>query len=207
MKNGMVFRGNLYCTLCLREDKGPGRPCTNLYVQEDGSYAAYCWSHTKDLKEQGKKPDRDNLAITEECFHIPWRNVVKLTIHKPDPNSFERTGDVITIEMKDVPNTDLMRSHAIEVAHALQLMSDTRATIHHWTEGTEQNDCWTDNNHCWTAPATAAIRDKYWGRTRVAAFHKVCRMMCRVHKWQLVDETVPLLDRIVEAIDEGREEL
>jgi len=202
MRNGKVFRGELYCTLCRQEGGKLGRACSQLYLQEDGTYAAYCWSHTKKLEEAGKKPSYDDLAIIEECFHIPWRNVVKLTLHKPDPNRHDRTGDVITIEMKDVPNVDLMRRQSIEVAHALQLMSDTRATIHQWTEGTEQNDCWTDNNYFWEAPATATIRDKYWGPTRIANFHKVCRMMCKVHEWELEDETVNVLDRIVQAIED-----
>lgn len=203
MRNGKVFRGELYCTPCLKAGKRRGSACTDLYVQEDGSYAAFCWSHKKELEEKGEKLSYDLLAITEECFYIPWRDVVKLTLHKADPNAYDRSGIVITIEMRDIANTDLMRSHSIEVAHALQLMSDTRATIHQWTEDTEQNDCWTEANYFWEAPATCTIRDKYWGPTRIAAFHEVCRMMCKIHKWELVDETMTLLDQIVKALNDS----
>jgi len=199
MENGKVFRGELHCTKCHQEGGRGGRFCTQLYRREDGAYEALCFRH---------KPDDgyDRLAMLEKCFHIPWRDVSKLVLHKTDPVAHDRSGEVITIIMRNVPNVELMRAHAIEVAHGLQLMSDTQATIHQWTEGTEQNYCWTDNNYSWEAPATAVIRDKYWGKRRISDFHEVCRMMCQVHEWELEDETMPLLDRIVHALDKSDKE-
>jgi hypothetical protein len=168
---------------------------------EDGSYESYCYNHRPET-EDGKN-DYSRLALLEKCFHIPWRDVVKITLHKPtDVDSYDRTGPIITVEMKTAKNVDYMRGQAIEVCHGLQLMADRRATIHQWTEATEQNDCWTETNYCWEAPATCTIIDKYWGPGRIKPFHALCRTMAKVHKWELVDETLDLLTRIVNAVDD-----
>ncbi len=34
---------------------------------------------------------------------------------------------------------------------------------------------------------------------------EVCRLMCSIHGWELVDETVPVLDRIVKAINDAEQ--
>ena len=176
-----------------------------LFMREDGTYEALCFSHKQEREkehEEARTKLYERLAITEQCFHIPWRDVVKITLHKPKPDGHDRLGPVITIEMKDVPNRDLMREHALEVAHGLQLMADKRATIHRWTEGTEQNDCWTDTNYFWEHPTTCTVRDKYWGRDRIKRFHKICRTMAEIHEWEIEDETVELLDRIAQALED-----
>jgi hypothetical protein len=212
MLNVRLFRGEIYCTLCHQERRTPLKQPCDLYRMEDGSYQGLCRFHLpKEMRrdeETGEEQEgtdyawmRQHLAALEMCFHIPWRDVVKIILHKPDPNSWDRKGDVVTVVMKDVPNTALMREHAIEVLHGLQLMADRRATIHQWNRAAEQNDCWTDNNYSWEAPATARIRDKYWGDERIKNFHTLCRTMAEIHKWELEDETMPLLDRIVHALD------
>lgn len=213
MLRDKLFRGEIYCTACHQEGKRPTKNFwCDLYRMDDGTYQALCRDHvpktTKVDEETGEeKEDRDfvwmreHLAMLTMCFHIPWRDVVKLTLHKPDPTTYDRKGDVVTVQMRDIPNKELMRAHAIEVLHGLQLMADKRATIHQWTEGTEQNDCWTDTNYFWDEDVTGTIRDKYWGEDRIKRFHKLCRVMAEIHEWELVDETIELLDRIAQALD------
>jgi hypothetical protein len=202
MQNSKHFRGEIYCTPCLKAEKH-SRACTDLYVQDDGTYVAYCYSHKKELEEAGKKPTYDNLALTEKCFHIPWRDVVSLTLHKPDPTTYDRRGKVVTIVMKEFKNVNLMQCHAVEVLHALQLMADQGATIHQYGETGEGNHCWTETNYHWEHPAIGYIRDKYWGERQIANFQELCRTMCQIHEWELIDETMPLLDRIVKALDDS----
>lgn len=205
-----LFRAEIYCTKCHQED-APLKRRADLYRMEDGSYEGRCRDHLpKTVKDDGKEGTdyewmREHLAGLEMCFHIPWRDVVKITLHKPDPNSFDRKGDVVTVTMEDVPNKDLMRRHAIEVLHALQLMADDRATIHEWWNGTEQNYCWTDTNYFWEDEVKGTIRDKYWGDDRIKNFHRLCRLMAEIHEWELVDETVGLLDRIAQALGDNDE--
>lgn len=196
-----LYRGDIPCTKCFQESGRINNWAAHLYRMEDGTYQSLCFEHFRAREKETGKKSFEDLAMIQQCFHIPWRDVVKITLHKPDPNAYNRRGKVITIEMREVPNTELMRRQAIEVAHGLQLMADRRATIHEWFNGTEQNDCWTDNNYSWEAPVTAVIRDKYWGGDRIDKFFTLCRTMAEIHEWELVDETMPLLDRIAKALD------
>ena len=202
------FHGKIQCSEGLQEAKAESskvqwgyREVSSLYVQEDSTYVGICFEHRERRKRAGI--EMPEMALHEQCFHFPWRDVVKLTIHKTDPNAGDRKGDVITLEMKDVPNTDLMNAHAVEVAHGLQLMADKRATVHHLGETGEGNYCWTETGYHWDSPATCVIRDKYWGKSQIVVFRDVCRLMARIHEWELVDETMPLLDRIVKAINDS----
>lgn len=201
-----LFRVEIYCTPCQREDAKVRRR-VDLFRMEDGSYEGRCHDHMpKVVSDDGKESTnyewfREHLAGTEVCFHIPWRDVEKITLHKPDPNSYDRKGDVVTVRMQDVPNKGLMRRHALEVLHGLQLMADDRATIHEWWNGTEQNYCWTDTNYHWDEHVEGTIRDKYWGDDRIKKFHKLCRLMAEIHGWEIEDETVDLLDRIAQAVE------
>lgn len=206
--NVRLFRGEIHCGQCFEEGQKSSHSQTNLYLMDDGTYRGICSSHLVKVVDDDTKEGsidykwvREHLAATEECFHIPWRDVVKLTLHKPDPNAYDRSGDVVTVQMKDVPNKDLMRQHSIEVLHGLQLMADSNATIHDWLNGTEQNHCWTNTNYHWDEHVEGTIRDKYWGKQRIANFHKLCRVMAEIHKWELEDETIDLLDRIAKAVD------
>lgn len=209
MLRDKLYRGELSCTKCFQagKDRRGRRFCVELYLMEDGSYQALCRDHMpKVVKDDGKEGIdyewmREHIAMTTMCFHIPWRDVRKITLHKPDPSSFNRKGDVVTVRMKDVPNKDLMRRHALEALYGLQLMADERGTIHEWWNGTEQNYCWTDTNYHWDEHVEGTIRDKYWGDDRIKKFHKLCRLMAEIHEWEIEDETVELLDRIAQALD------
>jgi hypothetical protein len=119
--------------------------------------------------------------------------VTKLTIHKLDPNAGDRKGEIITVEIKDILNKELAQLTSIQICQALMLMADDRCTIHHYGERGEQNNCWVEPNYHWESPATCTIRDKYWGDKQIEDFRSVCRLMCRVHGWELIDETVGLL--------------
>lgn len=210
-----LFRGEIHCTKCHQEER-PLKRRADLYLMDDGSYQGLCRDHLpKEMKkdeETGEEKEgidykwmREHMSALEMCFHIPWADVRKITLHKMDPNSYNRRGTVVTVTMKDVPNKKLMRAHAIEVLHGLQLMADRRATIHQWTEGTEQNYCWTDTNYFWDEDVKGTIRDKYWGEDRIKNFHKLCRLMAEIHEWEIEDETIELLDRIAQALDKDDE--
>ena len=190
-----LFRGELYCTPCSRDDSQFKRQTGKLVRMSDGSYEGRCWTH--------KQQDGEDLAMVKECFHYPWRDVVKITLHKVDQKAYDRKGPIITIEMRNVPNTDYMRQQAVEVAHGLQLMADKRATVHDLGHTGEGNYCWTETNYHWKSPATCTIIDKYWGDDQINVFYDLCRFMCGIHKWELVDETMPLLDRIALALNDA----
>jgi hypothetical protein len=191
-----LFSGEIHCTICHQEGKSAiKRESWNLLRNEDGTYSGYCHDHKPEDIYQD-----DKLCLVETCLHYPWPDVVKLTLHKPDPSAFDRKGEIVTVEMKTVPNIELMRRHAIEVLHGLQLMASDRATVHNYGESGEGNYCWTDNNYHWESPALGFIRDKYWGDEQIKAFQEICRVMCATHGWELVDETMSLLDRIVAAV-------
>ena len=195
-----LFRGEIHCTVCHQKEDRFKRDSWNLLRNEDGTYSGYCHDHKPDDIYQS-----ENLALVESCLHYPWSDVVSLTLHKTDMTAYDRRGTIVTVEMKDVPNTALMQRHAIEVLYGLQLMSDKKATVHNYGETGEGNYCWTEGNYHWESPAQGLIRNKYWGEKQIEKFRDVCRLMCRIHEWKLIDETIPLLDRIVKAIDDGTE--
>jgi len=195
-----LYRGDIHCTVCKQEGGPLKRNSWNLVRNEDGTYSGYCNDH----RPEGIYQD-DTLSLVETCLHYPWMDVVSLTLHKlrPDP---DRKGKIVTVQMREYQNLPQMKQHAVEVLHGLQLMADNRATVHNFGATGEGNHCWTETNYHWEAPAEGYIRDKYWGEKQIEKFRDVCRVMCRVHEWELVDETMPLLDRIVRAIDKGESE-
>lgn len=195
-KRERLFRGGIHCTVCHQEGEPTKRDSWNLVRNDDGTYSGYCQDH----KPEGLYQD-DRLSLVETCLHYPWNDVIKLTLHKLDPVSFDRKGKIVTVEMRDVPNVELMQGYGIQALHGLQLMSDRRATIHNFGERGEGNDCWTEVEWRHQHPVEAYIRDKYWGDKQIEKFRDVCRLMCEIHGWELVDETEPLLDRIVKALD------
>jgi hypothetical protein len=186
-----LFHGKIFCTEpdCFAETQ-------ELYRRND-AYKAYCHRH---------KPEdlpREELALATYAMSFPWRDVVKLTIHKLDMAPADRKGDIITVEMRDVANIEWMRAGSIEVCQGLMLMADRRCVIHNYGERGEQNYCWVEPNYFWERPASCTIRDKYWGDQQIQKFRDVCRMMAELHDWELVDESLDLLDRIVDALDKS----
>jgi len=195
-----LFRGELYCAVCHQEGRPLKMEAWNLVRQEDGSYIAYCHKH------QPKNIYQDpNLSMVQTCLCFPWDDVMKITLHKLEKDYGTHKGKIITVEMKDVPNQELMRAHSIQVCQALMLMADRRCTIHDYGKRGEQNHCFVEPNYHWEMPATCTIRDKYWGDEQVKEFHDVCRLMARIHEWELIDETKTVLDRIVQALDDSNE--
>lgn len=198
-RNEKLYRGEIKCTTCLTEKGSTRRASSGLIPNEDGTYSAYCMDHRpEDYFKQ--------CVITETCISAPWRLVTKITIHELDSERGDRRGDIITVEMKDIANEELAREASIEVCQFLMLMSSERATIHDLGESGEQNYCWVEPNYRHVHPMTCTIRDKYWGQAETLRFRQICRLMCKMHGWELVDETQNLLDRIVEAIEESPDE-
>jgi hypothetical protein len=194
-----LFRGKLQCTTCHQEKARWNREADGLIRNEDGTYSGYCMDHRPD--DYYKR-----LHLTTTCMHFEWELVAKLTIHELDPNRGDRKGDIITVEMRDIANKELAQSESIKICQALMLIADDRCVIHYYGERGEQNNCWVEPNYHWQQPATCTIRDKYWGDKQIKNFRAVCRVMARVHGWELVDETVGVLDRIAQALEESPEE-
>ncbi|NIP35978.1 MAG: hypothetical protein GWN18_13520, partial [Thermoplasmata archaeon] len=159
MSHEKLYRGELHCTTCHRED---GRKIRSWHLirQEDGSYEACCHDHKPE-----KVYNDPNLSLVETCYHFPWDDVVKITLHKTNPTGHYK-GLIITVEMKDVPNSELMQRHSIQVCQALMLMADRRCTIHDYGRRGEQNHCFVEPSYHWETPATCSIRDKYWGSSQ-----------------------------------------
>jgi hypothetical protein len=191
------FRGELYCTICHQEGKSILKArAWNLVRQEDGSYISYCHKHQPESIYQNP-----NLSMVKTCLSFPWEDVAKITLHKLKKDYGTHKGKIITVEMREVPNIERMQRHSIQVCQALMLMADRRCAIHNYGERGEQNHCFVEPNYHWDTPAACVIRDKYWGDEQVKRFHDVCRLMARIHEWELVDETLNVLDRIVKAVD------
>lgn len=160
----------------------------------EDSYKSWCYQH---------KPEGicDRLELLETCIDMPWRDVVSVTLHDLDKSSFDRRGNIFTVTMKDVPNYEMMRLEAIKVCQLLTTMAADRYVIHHYGQEGEQNDSWVCPNYPWDGQAKCTIRDKYWGEKTTEKFRKLVRAMAEIHEWELIDETIPLLDRFVRAIE------
>jgi hypothetical protein len=183
------FSGQLRCT-----EPGCNLESWNL-VREGDAYKAYCHDHKpKDIYSR--------LEMMRCALYFPWRDVTKVTLHKLDFTKSDYKGKIITVEMKDAPNFELMRYHAVQVCQGLMLMADMSCVIHQFGEEGEQNYCFVEASyHTTSPPATCTITDKYWGQKQIGALHDTCRLMARIHEWELVDESASVLDRIVKALD------
>lgn len=198
-RNERLYRGEIRCTTCHTE-KGTWRSgSSGLIPNEDGTYSAYCMDH---------RPDDyfKQCVVTETSISSPWRLVTKLVIHKLDQERGDRRGDIITVTMKEMANVELAREASIEVCQFLMLMNTGHGTIHNPGESGEQNHCWVEPSYRHVSPMQCVIRDKYWGHQETLRFRQICRVMCKVHGWELEDETQNLLDRIVDAIEESPDE-
>lgn len=191
------FRGYLRCTVCVQNNEKFIQSSPILIQNEDGGYVAYCHRHRPEnaYKHQG-------LSLTESCIAYPWLDVKKLTLHKPGTDR-DRKGPIVSIEMRRVGDIGMMRRRSVEAAHALQAMADGRAVIHNFGETGEGNHCWTELNWRAQDAAVCTVMDKYWGERRILNFQKVCRLMAEIHEWELVDETIPVLDRIVDGLNKA----
>lgn len=182
-----LYRGSLKCSQ-------PGCMGSGFVVESagEGLYKAWCGSH---------KPEGvwERAEMVETCISPHWDDVKVVTIHEMKP-CHDRRGDIITVEMKDVPNVDLMLRAGIEVLQFLTLISNDRYPIRSLGREGEDNDSWIFTTYRHERPAKARIHHKYWGDTQINQIREVTRMMAKIHEWELVDETVPLLDRIVQAI-------
>jgi len=201
MRHEDLFRGKLYCTTCHQQPKEERRwnnESAVLIKNEDGTYSGYCMDH---------RPEKyfEKAELIQTCISVPWRWVAKITLHEVDINQDHYKGDIITVEMTDKPGRGSMQKESIHVCQALMLMADGRCTVHRWGERGEQNHCFVEPGYHWIQPTTCCIRDKYWGMEQIKNLHKVCRVMSQVHGWELVDETVGVLDRIAQALEENSE--
>lgn len=194
-----LYRGNIKCTKCVTEKSKWRKNSSGLIPNEDGTYSAYCNDHRpEDYYKQ--------LVVVETCIAAPWRLVTKLTIHKLDCDAGDRRGDIITLTMKEMKNVELVRTASVEACQMLMLAADERATIHCYGESGEQNHCWVEPGYRTTSPMTCTIRDKYWGHDQTIKFRQLCRLMTKLHGWELEDETQSILDRIVDALEESPDE-
>lgn len=161
-------------------------------------YRAWCGTHRP-------KETLDRAVMIETCLSVQWDYVKKVTLHEMNkgggPGSYDRKGDIISIEMKDVENVEMMLNEGIEILQFLMLMVSGRNTIHNLGKDGEQNNCWIFHSYRWVRPAVVRIHDKYWGEGEIEDLRKIVRVLAKVHEWELVDETVPLLDRLVQALD------
>lgn len=187
----------------MREEMWRGDPdCSHpdckfgrAYIIEPGenrTLKAWCGSH----KPEGVY---DRAVMVTTCLSASWDDVEEVTLHQLE-SCFDRRGDLISIKMKDIPNIEMMRRNGIEVLQYLTFMSGYRYSIHHLGQDGEQNDSWICTGFR-QKPAVVSIRHKYWGERQIEDFRKLVRTMAQIHEWKLVDETVPLLDRIVQAIE------
>lgn len=182
-----LYRGELRCS----EPKCLGHG----YIVEpvgDGTYKAWCGSH---------QPEKiyDRAELMETCLVAHWDDVKVVTIHELRPD-YDRRGDIITVEMKDVANVEMMIRGGIEVLQFLTFISNDRYPIRHLGRDGEDNDSWIFTSYRHERPAKARIHHKYWGDQQIETIRKTTRMMASIHGWELVDETVPLLDRIAQAL-------
>jgi hypothetical protein len=196
-----TFRGNLKCSDCFKEQDGKGyiMECSSLYQMEDGSYKSLCRKH--------KPEDNTPRVLTTTCTRIPWRDVVKITLHKLDEGRRDRRGWICTIKMRDVLCRTLMEYYAVEVAQALMLLAHIDCTIRDWGVEGEQHHCWITRAYPYEdmAPGHARVNHKYWSDEEVGQFRAACRFKAELHGWELDDETMPLLDRIADALDKKEE--
>jgi hypothetical protein len=199
MDDERLYRGEIKCTKCHTEKSKWRKNGSGLIPNENGTYSAYCNDHRpEDFYKQ--------LVVVETCISAPWRMVAKITIHELDSVAGDRRGDIITLTMKEMNNVELARTSSIQACQMLMLAADERGTIHCYGEDGEQNHCWVEPSYRHVSPMTCTIRDKYWGQQQTIKFRQLCRVMCKIHGWELVDETQNLLDRIVEAIEESPED-
>lgn len=185
-----LYRGRLKCS-------GPSCRSYGHIIEQDKDHTIKAW-----CIEHRPKDVFDRAAMLETCIHISWDSVTKVTLHDLDQCG-DRRGTIITIEMKDVANKEMMRHEGTEVLQFLTIMAGHRYTIHHLGMEGEQNDSWINADTPWKeGPIRCIIRDKYWGDTQIENFRKLVRTMAAIHGWELEDETVPVLDRLVMAIDD-----
>lgn len=187
MSRESLFRGELRCA-------EPNCMGSGFIIEpvDERTYRAWCGSH---------RPEGvwDRAVMVETCLSPPWGDVKTVTLHELKPCS-DRRGDIITVEMKDVPNADMMFRHAIEVLQYLTIVSNDRYTIREIGKDGEDNDSWIFTRR-WERPIRACIHHKYWGDRQIENIRQLTRTMAKIHEWELIDETVSLLDRIVQAID------
>ncbi|MGD9728568.1 MAG: hypothetical protein AB7L09_02770 [Nitrospira sp.] len=196
MNEERLFRGTLACTVCAKSGVAFKRDSALLMRNSDGTFSAYCHEH-----QPAGVYQNDDLTLIETNISFPWRWAGKITLHKmPATPPFDRRGDIVTVEAKPMRDVQMSYQVAIELTQVLMLMSDERWVVHRWGEDGEQNDCWIVRN--WGAPSVT-IRHKYWGEESIDRFRRVCRLACEIHGIELVDETLDVLDRIVQAIDDG----
>lgn len=182
-----LYRGDLKCS----EPKCRG---SGFIIEPagEGLYKAWCGSH---------RPEGiwDRAEMVETCISAHWDDVTTVTIHELKPCS-DRRGDIITVQMKDVENVKMMIRGAVEVLQFLTFMSNDRYPIRSLGKDGEDNDSWIFTSYPWDRPAKARIHHKYWGDNQIEKIRQVTRMMAKIHGWELIDETVPLLDRLVQAL-------
>ena len=190
------YRGNIYCTVCKQNGRPGKMESAGIIRNEDGTYSGHCMEH---------RPENyyKHIELVETCINFDWRLVAKHTLHKLDPDSHDRRGDIVTVEMKDVANVETVRTTSIEVLQGMMLVAHTDCVIHQLGARGEQHHCWIEPGYHWETPVTCVVRHKYWGDKQIEDFRDVCRLMARIHKWELIDETLDLLDRIVKALDDS----
>jgi len=199
MHEERLYRGAIKCTTCHTGKAKWRKNSSGLIPNEDGTYSAYCMDHRpEDYFKQ--------LVVVETSIDTPWRLVTGLTIHELDSDAGDRRGTIITVTMKEINNVELARTYAIKTCQMLMLTADDQAGINCYGESGEQNHCWVEPGYRHVSPMTCSIVDKYWGHDQTIKFRQLCRVMAKIHGWELVDETQNLLDRIVEAIEESPEE-
>ena len=192
-----LYRGEIKCTICHQDPESIwNKGSSGLIKNEDGTYSGHCMDHRPE--DYFKK-----LELNETCIHFEWRLVTKLTIHRLDPNSHDRRGTIVTIEMKKIQNVELAREAAVEALQGMLLVAHKDCVIHQFGERGEQHHCWIEPGYHWDVPMTCKVNHKYWGDKQIADFQDVCRLMARIHEWELIDETIDLLDRIVKALDDS----
>lgn len=194
MNPRFIFQGNITCTACHQANESLKHDAFTLARLADGSYAAYCQKHIPTNFYQ------KNDAVLEQIdIRFPWRVVSHITLHLIDQQIVDCKGTIATVESRPLPNPPRDTEDIVAVCQALISMADDQCSISSLGRSGEQNGCFLsvffsgDSLYC-------RVVDHYWSWQRIDKFRTICRCMAGIYGWDLVDETVPVLDRIINAV-------
>lgn len=190
-----LCRGSFRCTKC-------GAPGSALYQDpKTRKLTGFCYEHQpKKDTPCGKHRIVDltnQVLYTKTALDVQKSLVEKLVIHKLNlapPGDSSRRGTIVTLVPKKINNSAMAERELVEIIQYCYMLVGHHYAIHDLGKTGEQADCWVSNSM--RPPYGVCVNHKYWGENQIDAFVRILLVLAEVHKWEVEDERMSLLERV-----------